>query len=64
MSEWDRIDDLILNDVTILAIWEIRVQCGCGLREAIEAYHRRVALLHETRPGDFKPSGEDVSGDR
>jgi hypothetical protein len=63
VGEWDRIDDLILSGVTILAIKEIRVQTGCGLREAIETYHRRAALLHETRPGDFKPSSAGVSDD-
>jgi hypothetical protein len=61
MSEWDRIDDLILGGVTLFAIREIRVQAGCSLQEAIERYHERAVLLHETRPGDFKSAQDGVS---
>jgi ribosomal protein L7/L12 len=50
MDGWDRVDQLIRERKTILAIKEIRVLTGCGLRDAVDRFEQRCAELRETDP--------------
>lgn len=58
MGEWDRIDSLIIGNKAIQAIKEIRERDGSSLKDAIDAYHERWAML---RSADFEARGDDPS---
>lgn len=50
MDGWDRVDELIRERKTILAIKQIRMITGCGLSDAVDRYEQRCAELRESEP--------------
>lgn len=50
MDGWDRVDELIRQRKTILAIKQIREITGCTLSAAVDHYEKRCSELREADP--------------
>lgn len=61
VHRWDRVDELIRDGLTILAVRQIRTETGCDLQTAVDLFHAREKQLGAGSP-DRGFSARPVAG--
>lgn len=64
VNRWDRVDELIRDGLTILAIRQIRTETGCSLQAAVDLFHVREKQLDANSREGGPPAHVARAGDR